>query len=166
MILARPDIDPNEAGWYGVTALEYAISDGRIDLVQRLLQHPDIDPNLCYNQGSVLDCLARNRPRDEEILSLLLHHPAIDSNAGIEERYGEMHGQTALFHFAEEGLFNMAAQLLEHPLTDPNLPRQRDGKTPLQVAKEKGHDEVVQLLLSDPRINPDLVSEQDGASCS
>lgn len=164
---------PNSRDMYGNTPLMYGAAYGRtavvklllsIDQVQPdaenrelsiaaqkrhggvvdlLLGHPSVDPNLefGYDNPTPLSFAAENG--HAEIVERLLGHPKIDPNL-----FDKNHS-TPLFDSAKNGHTEVVKLLLEHPDINPNL-SDENKSTPLSVAAQIGHAEVVKLLLGHP----------------
>jgi ankyrin repeat protein len=62
----------------------------------------------------------------------------------------DLGGATQLWKAAEQGHELAVRAILQHPETDPNMPRTETMTTPLCVAAFYGHDEVVREILRHP----------------
>lgn len=120
-------------GW---TLLHLAAFFGHEETVDYLLGfQPDLtEPSHNPMNVNPLQSALANR---HEAIALKL----IDAAAPIDGPEG---GWTPLHYAAYKNLPHVARVLLERG-ADPNA-KQSDGKTPLEMAKEKGHAEVVELL--------------------
>ena len=62
----------------------------------------------------------------------------------------DLGGATQLWKAAEQGHELAVRAILQHPKTDPNVPRSETMTTPLCVAAFRGHVEVVREILRHP----------------
>ena len=62
----------------------------------------------------------------------------------------DLGGATQLWKAAEQGHELAVRAILQHPKTDPNVPRLDNMTTPLCVAAFRGHVEVVKAILRHP----------------
>lgn len=123
----------------------YASRHNRIDILQLLLAHPDIDVNISDSDGitPLLDAVCKNHI---DIVQLLLQNPRTDINAQNNL------GKTALIGASTLNLPDIVRLLLAHPDIDVNISdRDLFGNTPLWYAVYDGHIRIVQLLLEDSR---------------
>ncbi len=74
-----------------------------------------------------------------------------DENLAVNARDAE--GMTALHHAVQHRYQRLAQKLLQHADTKPFLTNE-EGKTPLELAKELGHDELAQLIAAHPKAMP------------
>ncbi|KAJ5555284.1 hypothetical protein N7535_007723 [Penicillium sp. DV-2018c] len=168
-------LDPNAGGLkYGRGAFSIAASAGRADVVQFLLEWEVTDPNLqtywkrqtplfaAAEAGldGIVELLVRCERVDLELADMHGTTPlgvAADFNrAGVVKRLLTGHrranpnardenGQTPLFKAAFYGHLRIVKLLLEADGIDPQL-GDVDGKSPLIVALENHHEQVVEVL--------------------
>lgn len=127
----------------GLTPLGYAAHFGHKDAVQALL---DYGANVNEISHSKIDFIPSNTAlhaaiagaRNLQVIQLLLNHGA-DPN--ILDSNGHICLHTAAFHEDNRTIIEM---LINHG-AEVNL-LDLEGKTALQLAEEKGHDEVAKLL--------------------
>jgi hypothetical protein len=132
--LLEEGTDPNIRDGDGNTPLHFAASRGCAEVARLLLKH-GADPNAQDKSGETpLHVAAYEGCVD--VVRLLLEHGA-DPNIQNEN------GWTPLHWAASEGCVDVVRHLLEHG-ADPSI--RRDGKTPLDLAKERGHREVASLI--------------------
>jgi ankyrin repeat protein len=82
ILMRDPDVDVNYRDIHGITPLFYAVFNGYIDIVRRLLNHPDIKINLKSNDTSALRVASENG--NIELVKLLLANGAdIDFNVDV-----------------------------------------------------------------------------------
>jgi ankyrin repeat protein len=139
--------DPNENCFqfqseFG-TPLHQALATGRLNTVEALLNHPQID----VNSGALQLSVHSNWPR---IVERIVSHPNFKFEKSLQE---------ALFIAIEEAHHESLAALLAHPDADPN-DFDGDDTTLLQYAVARQDDKSVKILLGHPRIkvnqlNPD-----------
>ena len=122
--------------------LHYAIANNLVEMVELLLQLPDIDPNFFSSLDRTplgLACLKDNT----HIVRMLLNHPKTDLNIPI---YGEH--QPCLNVAAANGNLEICQMLLDRQVEDWVFNEgSRYGETPLHCAAKSGHLELCQLLL-------------------
>jgi ankyrin repeat protein len=146
-LLARIDINPNQATIDGVTPLFMAAEKGHLEVVKALLARIDINPNQAMSNGATPLFIAAQNGHLEVVKALL----ALD---GIDPNKATIDGATTpLFIAAEKGHLEVVKALLALDSINPNQ-AMSDGATPLFMAAEKGHLEVVKALLARDSINP------------
>ena len=118
------------------TALAIAAFDGYKEIVDMLLQK-GADPNVFDDMG-VAPIIGASRTNRAEIIEMLIKNKA---NVNIKTKSGE---ETPL-HYAAEFNSGDAAKVLLKNGADKNL-KNTSGKTPLDVAKDKKSDKVIELL--------------------
>jgi ankyrin repeat protein len=171
ILLSQPSIEIDLQDERGATALIYAAENGYTDIVQALLERDAdtealevgtrgtalmraIDYNaiptvklLLQNGANVhhRDCFDRGmlhgaacNGRSEIIKILLEFDPTLDINMQ------DVNGKTTLHDVARLGYENTAKILLDHG-ADPTI-KDKFGRTPIRIAREVNHSEVLQLL--------------------
>lgn len=130
------------------TPLSIAAQKRHGGVVDLLLGHPSVNPNLDFgfDQPTPLSFAAENG--HAEIVERLLGHPNINPNLS-DEKY-----RTPLSLAAEVGHTEVVKLLLGHPDIDLHISNRND-RTPLSFAAENGHTEVAKLLLGHPDIDRD-----------
>lgn len=138
---------PDARDEWGRSPLHYAASSGNF-LITHLLIERGADVN-------ALDAYSRT-PLHEAVSSLVGPKEKILKNYGVAMlllKYGanpnirdDYYSWTPLHYAARYGAVDIVKELLEHG-ADPTI-RDNKGRTPLDIAKEFGHDEVVQILAS------------------
>jgi len=118
------------------TALAIASFDGYKEIVEVLLQK-GADPNV-YDEMGIPPILGAARTNRGEIIEMLIKNKA---NVNIKNKSGE---ETAL-HYAAEYNSGDAAKILLANGADKTA-KNSSGKTPLDIAKEKKSDKVIELL--------------------
>jgi len=140
-------------GYIFYTLLSYACKNGHIVIVKLLLEHPDIDVNLC----TPLYCACSNGHID--IVQLLLEHPNINLNYCVplveafysghieivklllKQKDIDVNKGGALAAACKNGHIGIVQLLLKQKNIDVN----KDG--PLLAACSNGYIDIVQLLL-------------------
>lgn len=150
-LLNLPDIEVNMICG-GATALTAAVSGGHTAIVELLLNHLSIQPNIPDREGyTPLRCAAFQGRAS--MIEKLLTHPDIKAN-DISQ-----HGESAL-HIAIQWSRNAAVDaLLKSPLVNVNQ-RNSAGQTPLWLAADVADEGAVEALLRHPGL--DLRSTQAG----
>lgn len=125
-------------------------ADDRI--VQLLLDHPEIDPNVRDRDGkTLLQKTIKNGSL--RIFRILVKHSRVDVNLQDEN------GETIQMHLIKKKMTRFAISLGKSPNLDPNL-RDKKGETALMRA---GHDDIL-LALMHPAADPNLL-DANGETC-
>ncbi len=152
-LLRNDDLRINEsvAGVLGQSALHLAIwqhvktSTSYSEVIDLLLAHDDIDPNL-KNRHQESPLIVAAKEEDAPLVAKLLAHDDIEVNSTNDRQ------KTALMFASERGSTAIVRALLAHDDIDANL---QDDKrfAALNFAAHRGHLEVTRLLLGWPGIN-------------
>jgi len=118
------------------TALAITSFNGNKEIVELLLQK-GADPNV-YDDMGIAPIIGAARQNQADIITMLIKNKA---EVNIKNKGGE---ETAL-HYAAEYNSGDAAKVLLANGADKNL-KNSSGKTPLDVAKDKKSDKVIELL--------------------
>lgn len=122
------------------TLLSFAVSGRKSACMEVLLQHPSLDLYLYTNADALLTAASRG---DAVLLSRLLVLRGANVNVRTTMGWG---GYRTLLHIAAgNGHLECVRVLLAHPCVDL-FAKDIDGKTPLDVAAENGHNDIVALL--------------------
>jgi serine/threonine-protein phosphatase 6 regulatory ankyrin repeat subunit B len=132
------DVDVNQRNADGSTPLQWAVYDGNVAEVQRLLA-AGADVSLANSYGATAMGLAAE-VADTEILQLLLA-------AGADVDSPNADGQTALLAVARTGNVEAGRLLLEHG-ADVNAREQWGGQSALMWASARRHPEMMELLIA------------------
>lgn len=143
--LLRAGANPNLANNQGVTPLAFAIRDRQPSLTKALLQK-SLELEVSDGFGNTALLLAAYGGNAEIVGQLL--------EAGADHAHTNLLGQNALHLAAGQGNLAAAERLLRggFSIEDPD----QFGLTPLHRAAENGHVEVVNLLLLQPKSDPNL----------
>ncbi len=146
-LLEQPGIDTSLTDKYGRHALDAAASEGRLDAVQRLVQH---SPELVNKPGQ--------RGRSALMAAAFSGHlPIVDwllSLDTIDTGMQDENGAHALDDAAQQGYFEIVQALYAHSPQLLNLPGY-NGRTALMAAAYNGQSAVLEWLLAMPDINVD-----------
>ncbi|KAH6912087.1 ankyrin repeat-containing domain protein [Coprinopsis sp. MPI-PUGE-AT-0042] len=179
LLLQRPDTDINAVDNYGRTALMLASNPS---VCTRLLQAPGINPNAEDQQGRTAVAFAASEYSEDTCLALI-QHPGIqltvDANArdtllvrfsshGYKRAVAELlkipgldlgmaNADIALFEAAKRGRTEIVKLLLRQTGVNVNYKDRPSESTPLTLAAGRGHVGVVQLLISHPRIEVNIL---------
>ena len=118
---------------------ETAINQGNIQLMRRLLLHPEVDP-ASNDQDGFKYAYAWGK---NDIVRLLLADPRIDPSA---------ENQDALRTTCSNGNTEIVRLLLADPRVDPSA----EDQAAIETACARGNTEIVLLLLADPRVDPSV----------
>jgi ankyrin repeat protein len=107
-LLCQPNLRLNSHyGCEQTTALHEAALSGRVDIVETLLHHPDINVNAVdRHRWTALMCAANKGHSD--VIKILLQHPQVNVN------HGDTGGWTALTEAVDEGHAEAVWLLLAH----------------------------------------------------
>eukprot|EP00981_Chlorochromonas_danica_P008884 scaffold2325_cov228-Ochromonas_danica.AAC.1 len=144
VLLNDPRVDVNKAIEYGWSPLHFACLDGAIEVVKVLLSDPRVDVNLGNNAGWSPLHIASGKGH-VEVVKVLLSDPRVDVNKGYEPFpvvAGMFKKLAGWFSFDMPPLMKYAYKIL---LAQPS--------TALAYACFCGQDEVVNILMADPRVN-------------
>lgn len=146
--------DINEPIIHGVkNFLMRACELNRVEVVKALLENPNVDVNIKFqNYYTALTCAFDKKAQETALL--LLEHPSLlvnDSNV--------LHtGQSALMSACEKGLPDVVKVLLKR--NDVNVNFITNGRmvdhTLLESSCYNGHTEVVRVLLAEPNIDVNI----------
>jgi len=136
-LLAR-GVDPNVKDKRGYTALSHAIEAMYEDVVETLLNLPELDPNCRGLNGRPALLAYVWRDNKERVERLLVH--------GADVNAQDSDGDTALHGAAQTGNVDIVRILLDKG-ANPNAKNQQGG-TPLMWAAVYGNQEAARLLLS------------------
>jgi len=139
----------------GLTILHIAVSWHRLDIVEYLLERPNItilsmicDNNQCTALHSAVTAYTNG---NTEIIECFLQLPNIQELVLIPNRFGE-----TVLHCAVEEEFVAAVKLLLQLANAPKLvlmQTKSDLWTPLHIALSQGHLEIENMLLEVPNIS-------------
>jgi len=140
-----PSVQVNFQTESGLTALYGATTKNHPSIVEYLLKHPKLDPNMDRSPVLFVAC----QEGYKEIVALLVADSRVEVNK-------PMKGGWAPVHIASyRGHTEIVALLLGNPRLDPNY--SVEGKfTALALASSQGRKDVVVLLLADPRVDVNL----------
>ena len=146
LLLAARGINVNLAEIRGITPLCIAAQMGREETVRLLLAVPQIKIDACKNDGATpLFCAAQNN--FPAIVELLILRGA-NVNLALDD------STPPLCSVAKHGNVEVARLLLQHSEIQINQTT-KNGVTALSIASQKGHKEIVKMLLrkgADPNI--------------
>jgi ankyrin repeat protein len=143
----RIPIDINAPDYTGMTPLEYACIRENVDLLDLLLNQPDIDPNITVNRnGSYYPILSlASQAKNVQLVSRLLKTNTLNPNALTQL------GDSSLSLAIRSNRTEIVELLLSCKEVDPNLPNLLH-QTPLALASSHGSLDSLHLLLKDKRV--------------
>ncbi len=122
------------------TLLSFAVLCRKAACVEVLLQHPNLDLSVHANAEALQHAVSQG---DAELLSRLLTMRSANVNLRTTMGWG---GYKTLLHTAVgNGHLDCVRVLLAHPDVDLYA-KDKDGKTPLELAEKYGHDDIAALL--------------------
>ncbi|KAJ7591902.1 ankyrin repeat-containing domain protein [Mycena floridula] len=183
ILTVRPDVDVNRrSGVHGHTALTYAAKNGCLPVVECLLRHPQILPNLADSRGitplmyaareghfSTVEVLLSAKDVRVDLVDangigllgyasyggVAIVNCVVDVMQIVLDSNGKETLQGLLSHAAAEGHEEVVTMLLQRSNINPNA-LDSDLRTALSYAVEQGKTGVVKILLELPSILPEL----------
>jgi len=125
----------------------YSVINKRKEVVELLLNHPNIDVNARTEEGITALIIAAELGY-KDIVEILLNYPKIDVNAQYEKG-------TALIRAAFNNHKEVVELLLNRPNIDVNVLIKGIG-TALILAVGENHKEIVKMLLTHPKIDVNM----------
>jgi len=145
--LLLPVVDVNHRDQFGSTALLWACSAGRLEVVRALLESPNLDVNLAYADGLSPAALLCNCGT-LHIFRLLLARPELDLEAG------SLLAPTPLWYACSSGSIMIVQEMIAHgrglrlDVMCRNPHEDLAPSTPLRIAAHFYHHALVELLES------------------
>ena len=133
----------------GTSALQFAVKYGHAEVVQVLLDSPDLALNSRFQfpyNGTPLQLAARYG--NEKIVQLLINDQRVDVNITDKEN------NTPLHDAAKRGHNRIVVLLLNHPHIKANF-KNKEGHTPLMSALVRKMVDCVRDMLSHPKVDLD-----------
>ncbi|RAR13372.1 ankyrin repeat-containing protein [Stemphylium lycopersici] len=146
LLLANPNIDINARDRNGVTPLYIAVTQRQVELVKLLVAEQGLDvdcPSLSDHHLAATPLHMAVHRQLEEVVALLLAHKGIAVNSKDTNRNTPLH--RAVIH-ADPSL-DIVKLLLAQGDIDVNL-KSSEGLRPVDVAVQRGHNELVSELLN------------------
>ena len=147
--LDRQEIDPNAPSPFSNEPPLYdAAMGGNKEMVELLLTHPEINPNIKDTSGyTILQLYSIASPVgfNMKIAKALLNHHKTDPNIKDEG------GHSALHIASSQGRSDMVELLLTHPKTDPNI-KNKEGFAVIHIAAIMNDLRSIKALLRHPDI--------------
>jgi len=142
ILVSCPSLNVNLQDLSGHTALLAASCNGHAPFVSALLQHPDIDPDL-GDDREVTPLLAALMAGHGHVVNVLLN---VDTRVDIN--HADREGHTPIMLAASQGMSDIVRKLLTHShINLMNVSKQ--GKSASQMAKERGHFKVAEMIESE-----------------
>lgn len=146
-LIANKNVDLNKQDYSGVTALMCVAMQGKVEAVRLLLANTRIDPNIQDRSGSTALMFAAAYNKDE-VVKMLLADARVDPNK-VDEDWN-----TALTWAVEKNAVLAVKELLLDKRVDVNVVT--GGFTPLLLAVSKNYTEIIQVLLENNKVNPNI----------
>ncbi|KAJ5638233.1 ankyrin [Penicillium lividum] len=140
-------VDPNVRDRVKRTPLYVASGRGHTAVVETLLAQPKIKVN-AYDKDRITPICFAARNGHAEIVKMLLSSGAHAGFVYREGRQGPIH--STIVHKQPE----LVQLLVNRKDVDPNA--LSSGRTPLEIAVDANKEDLVEILLTDKRVNPDL----------
>ena len=154
MLLAHPYIDPNFATFKGQSSLFHSIIEPNVtrglkgEIVNRHLRCPHVDIQKIDEYGQTAQIYAAEKNLTEIFKAFVNHSNLMkDGHTCCSDRVND-----GLQIAAEQGNLKMVQAFLRCSKVDLNI-GYKFGVTPLYVASNNNHTNVVEELLNDPRTN-------------
>ena len=151
LLLTDSRIDVNVSSELDMTALGICCESGQLPLVRMLLTHQQLDVNQLYSDGVDTPVMKSCVHNHLEIIDLLLADPRVNVNLRNKD------GITPLMFCCSNGLLESATLLLSHSNIDVNATHEKTGGMALHFASQQGHLPLVELLLTDPKVDVNRV---------
>ena len=151
LLLDRQNAKPNKKGKHWRTALMLAVTNKKPNVVEKLLAHPDIDVNPSDDTGRT-PLLYAALNNDPECLEQLLAKETIKVNMH------DFQGRTALHFAALYGYKRCVELLCRHSDIFVNPQCADHFISPLYAAAQRNHPAVVEMLLAQQGIDPNLTN--------
>ncbi|XP_033742446.1 ankyrin repeat domain-containing protein 50-like isoform X2 [Pecten maximus] len=139
--------DVNRKNQYGMTAVWKMAAEGKFDMLNLLLQHPNVDVALPSGDNSIpamnshtTPLIMAARKSHDAVAELLCQQCSNDVNRTDGQR------RTALHYAANNGNDEMTAMLIQRGANIDCV--DEDGVTPLYTASKHGHTAIVRRLLT------------------
>jgi len=185
LLFSFPEIDINIQDSVGNTPLTLAIHWANEYSAARLLSHPEIDINSSRSRGESPLLNAVCQGWTQSVLSLLGNLANVDNFCdstgrtilhwtimmGMIEAFkialskqsailnlADDRGMTALHYASQEGEFEAVGVLLKHNCT---ITKTRFGESPLHLAAARGHQRILELLLTSKNVPRAILNEKD-----
>lgn len=126
--------------------------ENRLNIIKTLLDQPEINPNICDNNGYYALQSTIASDNIEFIKTLLERRSHFDLNRNSYD--------IALILAAQNGCFEIVSILLVQPNINPNATNIY-GSTALIEASKNGHFAIVKKLLAHPNIDPNIQIKAD-----
>ena len=120
--------------------LQTAAVEGDLEAIRGLLECPDADINFSDNDGRTLLYLSTLHGHTQAVNELLEH--------SLHDVGGEAEGLLLLHLASIHGHTNLAEHVLVRYKLDIDRGRSRDGGTAFSIAAEKGHSDILKLLIA------------------
>jgi ankyrin repeat protein len=137
-LMSANDVNHQFKDLEGATQLWKVAELGRHLAVEKVLQHPNIDPNKTHKVTGTTPLYMAAYFGHERVVKALLSHPSIQVNRGKGET-------TPLFIAAQEGREGIVKMLLGCEDVDVEKAT-AEGITPTRAASEFGHEYIYGLL--------------------
>ncbi|KAG4421365.1 hypothetical protein IFR04_005548 [Cadophora malorum] len=138
-----------------VRGLFWAARNGHANIVEKLVKE-NVSPDVRVADGCTALIVASQFDRGDVVQILLRDEGLISPEKGHRVNYAWHRGRTPLSIVAGNGSLRIVRQLLEHGHILPDL-SDFDQWTPLFYSVFGKHLDVLQTLLSDPRVSPNHV---------
>ena len=145
--------DPNDSDMCECTPLGEAVLQGDLAVVEELLWHENIDLDSCRPKMFALVYLALLMGRGEVVQMLL-------ARSGYPGSLRHRHLETPLYSAVKYKEPDMVRLFVNRDDVDPNA--LSGGFTPLEFAVMENMEDIVEILLTDKRVNPDLTTSPPG----
>jgi len=154
-ILEMKEWDVNAYDCLGMTALTWASFRGHEEVVKKLLEREDINPDQADTRccRTPLSWAAENG--HEGVVKMLLQRDDVNPDRASKS------GRTPLSWAASNGHEGVVKMLLHRDDVNPDR-ASKSGRPPLSWAASNGHEGVVKMLLERDDVNPDLADTYYG----
>jgi len=155
-VLEMKEWEVNAHDCMGMTALTWASGRGHDEVVKKLLEREDVNPDQADTEYDRTPLSWAAGEGHDGVVKILLEREDVNPNQADAE-----YGGTPLSWAAGEGHDGVVKILLEREDVNPNQADAEYGGTPLSWAAGEGHDGVVKILLEREDVNP---NQEDAGS--
>mmetsp|Transcript_29834 Transcript_29834/g.65212 ORF Transcript_29834/g.65212 Transcript_29834/m.65212 type:complete len:884 (-) Transcript_29834:338-2989(-) len=149
--LIEEGVDINAQNEEGRTPLTCAAQEGHVEVVKLLMLDPRVDINRPMTSGAT-PLYKAALGGHLEVVAQLMQHPKLNVNSLRRAEGGAAGGMGA------GGIFSTLKELSEHMAGAPE-DKPEEGFTPLFIAAQEGHADIVRKLLTHPQLDVNRAEE-------
>jgi ankyrin repeat protein len=148
----------------GDTALHHAVRQGFVEIAVLLLRQIGTGVNIANQDGETALTIA-TRGRDESMVKLLLRSTKLNPNLEFRNQVDSQTVQGPALHIAVANKSDSIVELfIRHAANLDSNYRNAQGRTPLHYAVLSGNPRICEILLQQPSVQLNLVTEPEKQS--